>query len=235
MSNDYFQFKHFTVHQSRCAMKVGTDGTLLGAWASIPSEGGRLLDIGTGTGLIALMLAQRAPQAVVTGIDIDTNAVLQARENVLASPFAERVSIEEADATNYKGEPFDAIVCNPPFFVQSLTCPDDQRTMARHSTLLTYEGLMHSAFRLLTGEGTLSVIIPFDCRSKLESEASLVGFFKSRICAVKTTPNKQPKRYLIEFRKHPVIKLDMSEQVIESSPNTKSEWYYKMTKDFYIK
>ena len=234
MSNDSFKFKQFTVHQSRCAMKVGTDGTLLGAWTNIPSVGGRMLDIGTGTGLIALMLAQRAPEAMITGIDIDTNAVSQAHENIEASPFASRIQIVQADVADYKAEPFDVIVSNPPYFMESLTCPDHQRTTARHTASLTYQTLMHSAFRLLTDEGLFSVIIPFDCRSLLESEASLAGFFMSRICGVKTTPQKQPKRYLIEFRKHPVSELDITEGILETEPCVRSEWYQELTKDFYL-
>lgn len=234
MSNDSFKFKQFTVHQSRCAMKVGTDGTLLGAWANIPSGKARMLDIGTGTGLIALMLAQRAPEAVITGIDIDTEAVCQACENIEASPFARRIQIVQSDVANFEAEPFDVIVSNPPYFVESLTCPDHQRTTARHTASLTYQTLMWSAFRLLSDEGRFSVIIPFDCRASLESEASLAGFFMSRICGVKTTPRKQPKRYLIEFTKQPVSELDISEGIIESLPNTRSEWYQELTKDFYL-
>ena len=131
MANDYFQFKQFTVYQQRCAMKVGTDGTLLGAWAQVPTESARILDIGTGTGLIALMLAQRFPQASVLGIDIDQDAVCQAKENVENSPFASRIKIEHANVMDYNNEEgFDAIVSNPPYFVDALTCPDQQRTIA---------------------------------------------------------------------------------------------------------
>ena len=234
MSNDSFKFKQFTVHQSRCAMKVGTDGTLLGAWTDIPSNRVRILDIGTGTGLIALMLAQRATDAMITGIDIDADAVCQARENVEVSPFASRIQIVQADVADYEAEPFDVIVSNPPYFVESLTCPDYQRTTARHTALLTYQTLMCSAFRLLSDEGRFSVIIPFDFRSLLESEASLAGFFMSRICGVKTTPKKCPKRYLIEFRKHPVFELDITEGIIETDPCVRSEWYQELTKDFYL-
>ena len=234
MSNDSFNFRQFTVHQSRCAMKVGTDGTLLGAWADVPSSKVRMLDIGTGTGLIALMLAQRAPEAMITGIDIDADAVCQASENVKASSFASRIQIMQADVVDYKAESFDVIVSNPPYFVESLKCPDQQRTTARHTASLTYENLVRSAYRLLTDEGQFSVIIPFDCRSLLESEASLTGFFMSRICAVKTTPQKQAKRYLIEFRKHPVPELDIKEGVLEMMPRVRSKWYQELTKDFYL-
>ena len=236
MSNDYFQFRQFVVHQQRCAMKVGTDGTLLGAWAAAPSGQCRILDIGTGTGLIALMMAQRFPEAEVTGIDIDEDAVTQAVENVRLSPFSERVRIYRQDIVNFTDIiGFDAIVSNPPYFVDSLACPDDQRTIARHAVSLTYEQLMHQAYHLLKDEGRFSVVVPSDCRAKIEAAACLEGFFTTRVCLIKTTPRKQPKRQLIEFQKHPVSELDISEGVIEVSPNVRSEWYQQLTKEFYIK
>ena len=236
MSNDYFQFRQFVVHQQRCAMKVGTDGTLLGAWAAAPSGQCRILDIGTGTGLIALMMAQRYPEAEVTGIDIDEDAVAQADENVRLSPFSERVRIYRQDIVNFTDIiGFDAIVSNPPYFVDSLACPDDQRTIARHAVSLTYEQLMHQAYHLLKDEGRSSVVVPSDCRAKIEVAACLEGFFTTRVCLIKTTPRTQPKRQLIEFQKHPVSELDISEGVIEVSPNVRSEWYQQLTKEFYIK
>lgn len=236
MSNDYFQFRQFVVHQQRCAMKVGTDGTLLGAWAAAPSGQCRILDIGTGTGLIALMMAQRYPEAEVTGIDIDEDAVAQADENVRLSPFSEKVRIYLQDIVNFTDAiGFDAIVSNPPYFVDSLACPDDQRTIARHAVSLTYEQLMHQVYRLLKDEGRFSVVVPSDCRAKIEAAACLEGFFTTRVCLIKTTPRKQPKRQLIEFQKHPVSELDISEGVIEVSPNVRSEWYQQLTKEFYIK
>jgi tRNA1Val (adenine37-N6)-methyltransferase len=217
-------------------MKVGTDGTLLGAWAAAPSGQCRILDIGTGTGLIALMMAQRYPEAEVTGIDIDEDAVAQADENVRLSPFSERVRIYRQDIVNFTDIiGFDAIVSNPPYFVDSLACPDDQRTIARHAVSLTYEQLMHQVYRLLKDEGRFSVVVPSDCRAKIEAAACLEGFFTTRVCLIKTTPRKQPKRQLIEFQKHPVSELDISEGVIEVSPNVRSEWYQQLTKEFYIK
>ena len=236
MSNDYFQFRQFIVHQQRCAMKVGTDGTLLGAWALAPSGRCRILDIGTGTGLIALMMAQRFPESSVLGIDIDPEAVAQATENVRLSPFSERIKILQEDVMKFDDmDGFDAIVSNPPYFVDSLECPDDQRTMARHTVSLTYEGLIRQAFRLLKDEGCLSLVIPSESRSLIESAACLEGFFLSHVCLIKTTPRKQPKRQLIEFRKHSVKELIIEVGVIEDSSNLRSSWYQQLTKEFYIK
>lgn len=236
MSNKYFEFKKFTIHQDRCAMKVGTDGTLLGAWASAPAQSRYILDIGTGTGLIALMMAQRYPEAQIVGIDIDDAAVAQATENVATSPFTERISILKQDVTTYKPEmQFDAIVSNPPYFVDSLTCPDEQRSIARHTVTLTFEALIKSAYRLLKTEGTFSVVIPTEMRSKLEVSARLEGFFISKVCCIKTTPKKTSKRQLIEFTKAPVKELVISEGILETSPNTRSDWYQELINDFYIR
>ena len=236
MANGYFQFKQFTIRQQHCAMKVGTDGTLLGAWAQASAGLCRVLDVGTGTGLIALMMAQRYPEARAIAIDIDEKAVFQAQENVSASPFADRIKVIEADVQTFEdSEKFDFIVCNPPFFEDSLVCPDPQRTEARHTVSLGYRQLMASAFRLLKDNGRFSVIIPADCRSRLESEAHLRGFFISRLCSVQTTPVKAPKRYMIEFAKHPVNEIDITNGILEQSPQIRSDWYRELTQEFYIK
>lgn len=244
MSNNYFQFKRFVVRQERCAMKVGTDGTLLGAWAR---GGQRVLDIGTGTGLIALMMAQRCPDAQVTAVDIDADAVRQARENVAESSFAERITVVEGDINTLtipnSGNHishlspliyhFDAIVCNPPYFNDSLTCPDEQRTTARHTTTLTYRELMAAVARLLSDDGEFSVVIPFDCKARLEAEAALAGLSKTRECSIRTTPRKAPRRFLLAFRKHPVA-VETTEGVLETEPGQRSDWYHALTNEFYL-
>ena len=142
MSNPYFQFKQFTVWHDKCAMKVGTDGVLLGAWASVQNAH-KILDVGTGTGLVALMLAQRSlPDADIIALEIDGAAAGQARENVTRSPWKERVEVVQTDFRDYQSsDKFDVIVSNPPYFVDSLECPDQQRNAARHNGSLTYEEL----------------------------------------------------------------------------------------------
>lgn len=283
MAKDSFQFREFTIHQRLSAMKVGTDGVLLGAWSLAPTANpsgssgypgypgypglssdpsapaspvlsaapSRILDIGTGTGLIALMLAQRYPDSLITAIDISPEAVLEARANVAASPFSARIQVLESDITTFTpsgssgtpGKPgspassplFTAIACNPPYFVDSLASPDAQRTLARHTASLTYAQLIASCWRLLSPDGRLSLIIPADCRSRLEAEARLRGFFLTRLCAVKTTPQKPPKRYLMEFRKQPTTEPDITEAVLETSPGERSPWYRRLTADFYIR
>lgn len=237
MGKGHFEFRHFTVRQELCAMKVGTDGTLLGAWASMPGNGGRVLDIGTGTGLIALMMAQRFPSARITAIDIDPAAVLQARQNVISSPFAERIQVIEADIAHFRhdGEPFDAIVTNPPYFEYALECPDSRRTTARHTSALSYATLMDATSRLLTSNGYFSLIIPDEFRKRMLSEAHLRGFFVTKTCAIKTTPSKEPKRHLIELRRNPVNQIDIQSNILEISPGRRSPWYQALTQDFYLR
>jgi tRNA1Val (adenine37-N6)-methyltransferase len=234
MSNSYFQFKQFRVSQDRCAMKVGTDGTLLGAWAR---GGRRILDIGTGTGLIALMMAQRFPQSLVTAVDIDDDAVSQAVANVAASPFAGRVVVKNVDIRTMQLEPgeaaYDAIVANPPYFNMSLKCPDSRRTMARHTDTLSYRDLMTTAHSLLDDRGEMTVVIPSECKDLLESEALQAGLSKVRECAVRTVPRKQPRRYLMAFAKHPAP-VDFEEGVLETAPGVRSPWYTVLTKAFYL-
>lgn len=230
MANDYFRFKKFTVSQSKCAMKVGTDGTLLGAWAD---GGGSILDIGTGTGLIALMMAQRFPDAQVTGIDIDPGAIEQARDNVAQSVFSDRIRIVEADAVDYQGR-YDCIVSNPPYFEHSLTCPDNQRTLARHTDSLSYDDLFRAVRRLLTDDGVFSMVTPFDYRVRVMEAAALNGFFVRREWAVKTTPRKSPRRYLLAFGLHSTPNVDQGTGIIEDAPGQRSGWYRQLTDAFYL-
>lgn len=218
-----FQFKQFTIEQELCAMKVGTDGVLLGAWAK---GGPRILDIGTGTGVIALMMAQRYPEAQVTAIDINEGAVRQAEQNVSQSPFLGRISVLQQAVQEHLGE-YESIVSNPPFFIDSLQAPDEQRNMARHTATLSYAELMKAAYRLLADNGEFSVVIPFDYRRRMEDEAVFVGFFPSRVCGVKTTERKPVKRYLLAFRKHP-CPCEKSEITIGD------ETYNRLTEAFYL-
>lgn len=212
-------------------MKVGTDGTLLGAWAP---GGKRILDIGTGTGLIALMMAQRFPDAEVIGVDIDHDAVVQASENVMQSPFHDRITIVEADIRCFDGR-FDCIVSNPPFFEKSLLCPDSQRTTARHTVDLTFESLFQTVKTLLTDDGVFSLVVPFDYKNRILEEAALAGFFLISDWAVKTTPRKAPKRFLLSFAYHPKEVIGSGVGLLEDAPGQRSQWYRQLTDTFYIR
>ena len=233
MANTYFQFKQFTVHQERCAMKVGTDGTLLGAWAN---GGERILDVGTGTGLIALMMAQRFPKAHVTAIDIDHDAATQAALNAEASPFDSRIDVREDDVRCFAppATAFDAIVCNPPYFADSLTSPDSQRTLARHTVSLTIGALMAAARRLLTTQGELSIIVPADTRSHAEGQAAMEGLALTRLCNVSTTPRRPHRRCLMAFSPTPTHHPQRIDATIQLDNGQRSPWYDELTSDFYL-
>lgn len=233
-----FSFKRFTIRQERCAMKVGTDGVLLGAWAAFGMEAARvrsILDIGTGTGLIALMMAQRFSNAKVTAIDIDEEAAEQAKENIQASPFSHNINVLHKSLQEYihynkeneESVKFDVVVCNPPFYDNSLTCPDPRRTTARHNSTLPFATLIKGAMSLMADDGVLAIVIPTECRQKIEDEAIFAGLMLRKRTAVVTKEGKKPKRYLIEFCK----KSDMMEERVLS---LESDEYRALTADFYL-
>lgn len=234
MPNPYFSFKQFTIRHDRCAMKVGTDGVLLGAWTCLDGSR-RILDIGTGTGLIALMLAQRSPEAFVTAIDIDAEAVGQAGENIQESPWGDRVEARLQDVCTYQPEmQFDTIVSNPPYFIDSLKCPDGQRSTARHTDTLDAARLLQKVSELLSPEGRFSIILPAEQTGDLLRLAESQGLYPSRHTAVVTRPGLPPKRTLMEFRKAPIA-YSVEELVIELERHVYSEEYIALTRDFYLK
>ena len=200
-------------------MKVGTDGVLLGAWAA---GGTRILDVGTGTGLVALMMAQRFPEARVTAIDVDEGAVEQACENVAASPFADRVEVVWSDVQSFVGQTFDAIVCNPPYFANSLKCPDSRRTLARHSDSLTAADLAAAADRLLSSDGMLSVVLPTDVMAAFEAAVADKGFAVVR----------RGVRCLLTFCRSRATAETSVECLADGAG--RSEWYSELTRDFYL-
>lgn len=182
-------------------MKVGTDGVLLGAWVSVRPSDRRILDIGTGTGLIALMMAQRVPGARITGVDVED--ISQARENADASPWGGRVAFVQCPVQEFAPqERFDLVVSNPPFFVGSLTCPDAGRTTARHAVRLPFGDLRDAVVRLLSDEGRFAVVLPAD------EAARFIGICRDvllpvRRTDVRTTPRRAAKRVLLEFVRTP--------------------------------
>ena len=233
---DGFRFRQFSVRHDRCAMKVGTDGVLLGAWA----PGGRsILDIGTGTGLIALMMAQRFPEAHVTGIDIDGDAALQARENAADSPFGPRIKVAHSSLAGFVAAAspplsFDSIVCNPPFFLHSLKNPDARRSVARHADSLPFADLFRGVAALLAPAGVFSAIVPAEVFEAFTAEASIAGLFVSRLTRVRTTPRKPPKRSLVAFSRLRPDTLVEEECVMSRADGSRSEWYRGLTTEFYL-
>lgn len=235
MSNNYFKFKQFTVWHDRCAMKVGTDGTLLGAWAPVNSVRS-VLDIGTGTGLIALMIAQRQPLCRVNAIDIDAQAVEQAMANVAESPFHDRIKVNLQDITLMdSAERYDLIVCNPPFFQDSLRSPSESRSFARHNVALSFDMLCRKAYDLLHPEGLFCVVIPTDVRDKFVREATGVKLFVTEELEVCTKKGKHPKRVLLAFGKRmgETPRKDILYMMDEHGMYTGE--YRQLTGDFYLK
>ena len=232
MSNDIFRFKQFSVRHDRCAMKVGTDGVLLGAWGSV--EGKRILDIGTGTGLIALMAAQRNPEADVLGIDIDESAVAQARENVAESPFNRRIECILQDVLTFEPEaPFDAILCNPPFFTED-TLPDNRsRALARNNKCLPFPQLIKKVAALLAENGTFSLIVPSGLAQEIVGLCMENGLHLIRRCQVHTTARKPPRRTLLDFSRQN-RSCEMQTLCLVADDGTRSQQYKELTKDFYL-
>lgn len=226
-----FTFKRFTVSHGKCAMKVGTDGVLLGAWAR---GGRRILDVGTGSGLVALMMAQRFEEAEVTAIDIEPGACIQARENVAASPFASRISVVEAALQGFEGSEYDAIVCNPPFYAGTPTSKTVARTMARSAETLPFADLFRHVARLLADDGEFSVVIPSALRGEFDAEAAFSGLHPLRVCNVKTVPHKAASRCLLAYGKRPVGKVEEADECLNNADMTRSEWYAGLTGEFYL-
>lgn len=234
MSNPYFQFKQFSVWHDRCAMKVGTDGCLLGAWVDV-SGADRILDVGTGTGLIALMLAQRSAAVSVVAVEVDAAAAEQAVENVQRSPWPDRIEVLHTDFKSYEsGEGFDLIVSNPPYFVDSLLSPDRQRSLARHASGLTYADLLAKSVSLLRPGGRLALVLPMDLLPHL---LRMAPYFKLSLCRqtdVRTTPKAAPKRVLVCFSLE-TSTCTYDELVIEKAPQVYTSQFRTLLKDFYLK
>lgn len=231
-----FTFKQFHINHDRCAMKVGTDGTLLGAWATLPNEGS-VLDIGTGTGLIAIMAAQRSAKANITAIDIDSDCISQAMENVAASPWAERIEVISTALQDFNPtRRFDTIISNPPYFVDSLLSPDVARSTARHTATLSFEDLVEGIQRLLTTNGTFSLILP-PTEFRRFCSAARGKLYIIRQCDVWSTPESNVKRIMAEFSIHtPSEALAIERLIIEDKgPLGYSNDYKALTRDFYLK
>lgn len=236
MATPYFKFKQFTVWHDRCAMKVGTDAVLLGSWMRVDGAR-RMLDIGCGCGLIALMAAQRNATARIVAVEIDREAAGQAAENVAGTPWSDRVEVVCADILQYEsGVLFDVIFSNPPYFVSSLKSPDTKRTVARHTDGLDFESLMARASALLAPDGEFSLVVPQAVAHELKAISLSCKLYLWRENEVLTKVGVQPKRVLLSFRHTPPGEegWQTGQLVIEQSPGQYSEAYSDMVKDFYL-
>jgi tRNA1Val (adenine37-N6)-methyltransferase len=236
MSNQWFRFQKFLIRQDRSAMKVGTDGVLLGAWAGC-DHCSTILDIGTGTGLIALMLAQRNSDTMITALEIDSSASTQARENVSESFWKDRITVIEDDFCSWEpahGLGFDLIVSNPPFFTRSLKNPDNQRATARHDDELPFSCLISKAAGLLTSLGKLSLVLPTDRVSEVTRMTSEAGLFLHRRMDVRGHGQAPVKRVLLEWGRGE-RSLEITELIIEKEVRGEfTEEYKRLTGEFYL-
>ncbi len=229
-----FRFKQFAVEQSDVAMKVGTDGVLLGAWVAFGGGERRVLDIGTGTGVIALMAAQRSAAGYIAGVDVDAASARRAAANFAASPWSGRLHSFRSPIQDFTSdEPFDLIISNPPYFADSLLPPDRGRTTARHTVSLPFGELDAAVCRLLSADGRAALILPPEQMDVFAATASL---HMVRRCDVRSVPNGAMKRVLAEFARCGSDEVRREELVIETDERgVFSDEYRRLTKDFYLK
>ena len=232
-----FKFKEFTIHQDQCAMKVGTDGVLLGAWASLDKQPESILDIGAGTGLIALQLAQRSSAEIIDAIELDDAAYEQCVANFEASSWADRLFCYHAGFDEFVDEiedRYDLIVSNPPFYAEDVASSNQSRDKARQNSSLPFEELVQGASHFLNEDGIFAVIIPFKEEQNFTELAKNVGLFLNRITRVKGNPGTDFKRSLMEFTFHqnePII----DALVIEEERHQYTKEYIDLTQAFYLK
>ncbi|MDR3194113.1 MAG: methyltransferase [Tannerella sp.] len=236
MSNPYFRFKQFTIRQDQCAMKVGTDGVLLGAWTGVASCR-RALDAGAGTGLIALMIAQREAAVQVDGVEIDPAACRQASANVAASPFAERVHVYRDTFDHFvrtSPRSYDLIVSNPPYFVRSLKCPDEKRRLARHDDELSLSGLLRGSLALLTPGGRLALILPFQQEKELQERMATCGLHYLCRTVVFPVEGAAPKRLLVELVREAPSAVRTDSLILADAQRQRTPAYSELMRDFYL-
>jgi len=232
-----FQFKQFTIQQDRCAMKVGTDGVLLGAWCPIDNNPFSVLDIGAGTGILSLMLAQRTSAEQIDAIEIDENAYEQCVDNFENSPWKDRLFCFHAGLDEFVEEPeeeYDIVISNPPFYAEDYKTDNEQRDLARFQDALPFEELVEAADVLLSESGIFAVILPFSEEEKFIALAKNLDLFPFKITRVKGSPTSEIKRSLLAFsRSEKAIAID--ELVIETERHQYTSEYISLTKDFYLK
>lgn len=235
MSNPYFAFKQFTVHHNLCAMKVGTDGVLLGSWVNADPSAS-ILDVGTGTGLIALMCAQRS-NAIVDAVEIDPDACKQALYNFAASPWNDRITLHQSSFQEFAVETdktFDLIVSNPPYYRNSLKPTDKQRSTARHDTRLTWECLLFYANKLLNPTGKFCLIIPAQETEYFIQLAYFNSLYPENKMFIQPYPHKAPNRCMLRFSKNGSTACTIDELVIKDETDAYTSAFRTITKDFYL-
>jgi len=228
-----FRFKHFSLEQASDVFKVGTDAVLLGAWASIPPQTQHILEAGTGTGIVSLMLCQRFRDIHVHAIDIQPAAAQLASKNVRLSPYSDRITVSNSSLQQFDSvtQP-DAIVCNPPYFERSTPASKEHLHTARHTDQLTFAELAEHANRILSQQGTLSCILPIPESDRLEQHMHRLGFHRIRQTTVRPTPSDSPKRLLLTWGRT-ASPLERTEVILEKTRGSFHETYRHLTRDFH--
>lgn len=234
MSNNYFSFKKFTIHQDKSAFKVGTDGVLLGACADLKGTE-RVLDAGAGTGLITLMIAQRC-NALIVALEPDSDSFTECSYNVGLSPWKERITVMNMKLQDYTdSNGFDLMVTNPPYFVDSLKNPDPRKSASRHNDSLTTQELLSSASRLLKENGKLQLVLPYTEGNIFIAEASDFGLFCNSILKIRPLPTSEIRRMIITMSRQ---RTRVSEKFLTIEHGKRHEFtedYISLTRDFYLK
>jgi len=233
-----FQFKQFAVQQDRCAMKIGTDAVILGAWCPINNHPFSILDIGAGTGILSLMLAQRSNAAQIDAVEIDDEAYEQCVENFESSPWRDRLFCFHAGLDEFLDEPedeYDLIISNPPFYSENYKTDSAQRDLARFQEAMPFEDLIEAARLLLSENGIFAVIIPFKEEEKFIELCAEVELYPINVTRVKGTPTTEVKRSLLAFKRYELSVLTADELIIETARHQYTEDYIALTKDFYLK
>ncbi|KAA2242866.1 methyltransferase [Chitinophaga agrisoli] len=239
MSNQYFRFKQFTVHQDKCAMKVCTDACIQGAFTAgylarqspVPQQ---ILDIGTGTGLLSLLLAQQIP-AFITGVELDSDAAGQAAENFSASPWAERLQVTQSDirylpATSH----YDHIISNPPFYEGSLKSNNNLRNQAMHATTLGYTELLEAIGSHLQPEGTFSVLLPHAAFPAFREQAEAIGFYPEELLEVRQSVRHAGPFRTVGIFKQAVLKPEIRELTIYDEGNAYTPAFVELLQPYYL-
>ena len=233
-----FSFKQFSVEQNRCAMKVGTDSVLLGAWCPIENNPKSILDIGSGTGILSLMLAQRTNSEQIDAIEIDEDAYEQCVENFENSPWNDRLFCFHADVEEFIDEPedeYDLIISNPPFYSEDFKTDNLQRDLARFQDALPFEILIETAALLLSENGVFSVIIPYKEETHFIELCAQYDLFPVKATRVRGNPTSEIKRSLLAFKRYELAILEADELIIETARHQYTLEYIELTQDFYLK
>jgi tRNA1Val (adenine37-N6)-methyltransferase len=240
MKSKPFKFKEFTVEQDKVAMKIGTDGVLLGAWCTVDKYPDTVLDIGAGSGVVALMIAQRSDAMTIDAVEVDENAYEQAVENFERSDWGDRLYCYNASFQEFaieiaeEEETYDLIVSNPPFYTDAFETENEARNKARFTSSLSFQELIEGVSKILSENGIFSIVVPFKEEEHIVNIAKGHHLFLNRICRVQGNKTAEIKRSLLEFS-FQETEIHETHLIIEIERHQYSEDYIRLTKDFYLK